>query len=316
MSVDFSRREWLTAIPAALGVGAVTASAKATPQAKAAAFPFLYCLNTSTISGQKLPISEVVAIAAKAGYNAIEPWIREIEAHKAAGKSLADLGKQIADAGLSVESAIGFAEWAVDDEARRKKGLDQMKREMDLVRAIGGKRIAAPPVGLTDRREIDVLKLAERYRAICELGDASGVVAQAELWGFSKTMSRLGEVAAIVIESGHRNACLLPDVFHLYKGGSSLEGLKLLSPASFHVIHMNDYPDHPARESITDAQRVYPGDGIAPLTPLLRDLAARGFRVALSLEVFNRDYWKLDAAEVAKTGLAKLKQSVALALVS
>jgi len=306
----------MTVVPAALGVGVVATASDAAPQAKAADFPFLYGLNTSTISGQKLPIAQVVAIAAKAGYNAIEPWIRELEAHKQAGNSLGNLKRQLEDNAISVESAIGFAEWAVDDEARRKKGLEQMKRDMDLVSGIGGKRIAAPPVGLTDHRELDVRKLGERYRAVCELGDTAGVIPQAELWGPSKTMSRLGEVAAVVIESAHPKACLLPDVYHLYKGGSSLEGITLLSPASFHVIHMNDYPADPPRESITDAHRVFPGDGIAPITALLRDLAARGFRVALSLELFNRDYWKRDAAEVAATGLAKMKQCVATALLT
>jgi 2-keto-myo-inositol isomerase len=313
VSAELSRRQWLAAIPAAVGTAAIANRSEAAPRGNAPE-PFVYCLNTSTISGQKLPISEVVAIAGKAGYRAIEPWIRELEAHKSAGKSLNDLKKQIDDADLSVESAIGFAEWAVDDEARRKKGLEQMKREMAMVRAIGGKRIAAAPVGLTDHHEPDIQKLGERYRALCELGDAAGVVAQAELWGFSKTMGRLGEVAGVVIESGHPKACLLPDVFHLYKGGSSLEGFRLLSPESFSVIHMNDYPANPPRASITDAQRVYPGDGVAPITPMLRDFMARGFRVALSLEVFNRDYWKLDAAEVAATGLAKMKACVAKAL--
>ena len=31
----------------------------------------------------------------------------------------------------------------------------------------------------------------------------------------------------------------------------------------------------------------------------------------LSLELFNRDYWKQDPLEVAKTGLAKVKAAVA-----
>ena len=291
-----------------------TSGARAQAASPAPSAPFLFGLNTSTVMGQKLPISEVVAIAGKAGYNALEPWIRELEAHKSAGKSLSDLKKQISDLGISVESAIGFADWGVDDDARRKKGLEQMKRDMELVAAIGGKRIAAPPVGLTDRHETDVLKLADRYRAICELGDQFGVVAEAELWGFSKTMSRLGEVMAIVIEANHPKACMLPDVYHLYKGGSALSGLRFLTPESFHVIHMNDYPSNPPRDKITDVHRVYPGDGVAPIVPLLRDLATRGFRVALSLEVFNQEYWKRDAAEVAATGLAKMKKLVAEAL--
>jgi sugar phosphate isomerase/epimerase len=70
---------------------------------------------------------------------------------------------------------------------------------------------------------------------------------------------------------------------------------------------MNDYPADPPREKITDAHRVYPGDGVAPLVEMLRDLRRLGFSGFLSLELFNRDYWKQDALLVAKTGLAKMK---------
>ena len=78
--------------------------------------------------------------------------------------------------------------------------------------------------------------------------------------------------------------------------------------------HMNDYPATPPREAITDAQRVYPGDGVAPLAPMLRDLFATGFDGTLSLELFNRTYWEQDALSVARTGLEKMKQAVAKAL--
>jgi len=94
---------------------------------------FHYCFNTSTIRGQKLSLIEEIDIAAKAGYNAIEPWINEIEAYVNQGGSLPDLKKRISDLGLTVASAIGFAEWIVDDDARRTKGLEHARRDMDLV---------------------------------------------------------------------------------------------------------------------------------------------------------------------------------------
>jgi sugar phosphate isomerase/epimerase len=70
---------------------------------------------------------------------------------------------------------------------------------------------------------------------------------------------------------------------------------------------MNDYPAQPARAELTDAHRVYPGDGVAPLPQLLREMRQAGFRGVLSLELFNRDYWKQDALQVARTGLEKMR---------
>jgi len=80
------------------------------------------------------------------------------------------------------------------------------------------------------------------------------------------------------------------------------------------VFHLNDYPADPPRETITDRDRVYPGDGIAPLTQILRDLHANGSQPVLSLELFNPTYWKQDPLEVAKIGLAKMKVVVNKAL--
>ena len=306
-----SRRDWLAAAPAALGAG--LAAGAIAPAARAAdrpaGEPFGYCLNTSTIMGQKLPITEVVDIAAKAGYRGIEPWIRELEQHVKDGGSLADLGKRIRDHGLSVESAIGFPEWVVDDEGRRRKALDQARREMEMVRAIGGTRIAAPAAGATDRSDIDPRRIADRYRALLEVGDAVGVVPEVEVWGFSKTLGTLAEAAFVAIAADHPKACVLPDVFHLHKGGSGFRGLRLLRGEAIGIFHVNDYPDTPL-DKVTDADRVYPGDGTAPWPVLLRDLRDIGYRGMLSLEVFNQDYWKQDALTVARTGLEKLRAVV------
>src|SRR5205823_1660792 len=98
--------------------------------------PFGYCLNTSTLMGQKLDIVELVELASKAGYQAIEPWVRELEQHAKSGGDLKALGERIRDRGLTVESAIAFPEWVVDDEARRKKGLEEARRAMDQVHQI------------------------------------------------------------------------------------------------------------------------------------------------------------------------------------
>ena len=271
--------------------------------------PFRYALNASTLRGHNLPFTDVIAIAAEAGYHGLEPWIDEIEKHVVGGGSLPELRQNLQDNGLTIEGAIGFAEWIVDDPQRRKTGLEQAKRDMDLIAQIGGTRIAAPPMGLTDAEDRDLLKIAERYRDLYEIGAKVGVTPLLEVWGFSKTLKRLGDAAAVVIESGVPNPAILADSYHLYKGGSPVSGLRVLRGEILPVFHINDYPQT-APETITDADRVYPGDGIAPLTTLFRTLQDVGFTGTLSLELFNAEYYRQDAATVAKTGLAKMRHAV------
>jgi sugar phosphate isomerase/epimerase len=314
MSEILSRRQWLGGVSAA-AVGGLASTSAAAPalDARPPADPFVYCLNTATIRGQGLSIVDEVALAAKAGYQAIEPWMAELERHVEKGGTLRDLGRRIADAGLRVPSAIGFAEWIVDDDGQRKKGLERARRDMDMVRQIGGTRIAAPPSGAT-KAEVNLHRAAERYRALLEIGDGIGVTPQVELWGFSRSLNRLGETALVAIESSHPRACILADVYHLYKGGSEFAGMRVLNGAAMHTFHVNDYPAKPPRTEMTDAHRVYPGAGVAPLARILRDLRESGFRGALSLELFNRDYWKQDALTVLRTGLDRMRTVVRASL--
>ena len=314
-----SRRTALSRTGAVVGAALASEFVNAVPAAPAAPAaktrePFLFCLNTATIRGQKLGLVKEIEVAAQAGYRGIEPWISSIEEYAKSGGSLKEARKRLEDLGLSMESAIGFAEWLVDDDARRAKAIERARYELDLVAQLGGKRLAAPPAGATAVAGLDLLQAAERYRALLELGGQAGVVPQLELWGFSKSLFRLGQCVGAAMETGHPKACVLADVYHLYKGGSEWRGLKLLGPNTVQVLHMNDYPSDPPRDKINDSFRVYPGDGSAPLTDILRVLAATGGQKVLSLEVFNRKYWEQDALEVARAGLEKMKAAAAKAL--
>ncbi|MEW4531115.1 sugar phosphate isomerase/epimerase family protein [Maioricimonas sp. JC845] len=313
-SRTIGRREWLAGAAGAVVAAALGRIAPAADEASAPSRPedFRFCLNTSCIRGQKRPLADEIALAADVGYDGIEPWIGEIQQHVAAGGSLDDLRRQVADSGLKVESAIGFARWIVDDEAERKKGIDQLKRDMELVRAIGGTRIAAPPVGAhgKDAAELDLSAVADRYEAILELGRETGVTPQLEIWGPSKNLFRLDQAVEVLKRCDDPDACLLPDIYHMYRGGSDFAQLSTLPGGMIHVFHVNDYPARP-REELNDSDRVYPGDGDAPVTEILRMLQKIGFRGALSLELFNRDYWQQDPRTVAETGLKKMKAAVA-----
>ena len=298
----------------ALAAGAFDAPAAASaPAAPDPNHGFVLCLNTATLRGFKMGLVDEIELAAKTGYSAIEPWLDKMHRYAAEGGSLKDLGKRITDLGLVVESAIGFAQFIVDDDALRAKGLEQARVDMDAVAQIGGKRIAAPPAGATKEPGLDLHKAAERYRALLELGDQMGVVPELELWGHSKNLHRLSEAAFVALEAQHPRACILADLFHLHKGGSGFEGLRLLSGDALPVIHMNDYPAIPLPEEIDDSFRIFPGDGVAPLTEILRALHAAGGHTVLSLELFNHEYWKRDPATVAATGLEKMRTAVAKA---
>jgi 2-keto-myo-inositol isomerase len=317
---ELTRRRWLT-VSAGLTAAAASARGVGAAQSQPAALPaarpgkgFRFCLNTATIRGQKLPLPQQIDVAADAGYQGIEPWVGDVKESSDKGRAPEEIAKQLRDRGVEVPSTIAFIPWIVEDARQRARGLEQARREMDLARRIGATRIAAPPAGARDNEHISLSAAAERYRALVDLGVSMGIVPQLELWGFSRVFSRLSEAVLIAMNSDHPQACLLLDVFHLYKGGSSFDELNFVSGRVLHVLHMNDYPAQPPRSAIDDSFRVFPGDGVAPLGPMLRTLHENGFDGFLSLEVFNRDYWRQDAHLVARTGIHKMRAAVHSAL--
>ena len=199
---------------------------------------FTFCLNTSTIREQDLGLLGEIETAARAGYDGIEIWMRTLEEYVSKGGQLDEARKVAEDLGIKIENAISFPRWIVDDGEVRAKALEQARKEMGMLADIGCRRIAAPPVGATEKPGLNLNEAAERYNQLLKIGDETGVLPQLELWGFSANLHLFGEVLYVAAESGHPKACILPDVYHIYKGGSDFNSLKLLNGSAIQMFHM------------------------------------------------------------------------------
>ena len=309
--MELSRREVIAGAAAAV-VSSITPTAQAQRTSGAATRPanepFGYCLNTSTIRGNNLELPAVIAAASKAGFHAIEPWIMEIDRYTTGGGSLKDLGKRIADAGLVVANAIAFNSFLDDDDTRRAASMEKLKADMDKVAQIGGTRIAATPGN--NRAAVSLDNAARYYREALEMGQKAGVQPLLELWGTHPVLGPLSHGIYVSVAAARPDASMLLDVFHLYKSGTSFDSLKQINGAALHVMHLNDYPQAADSSTLNDSNRIYPGDGVAPLRQIFRDMRDNGFRGYFSLELFNRDYWTKSADENLKTAMDKIRATV------
>lgn len=310
-----NRRQTLTALTASAGA-LLTPSAEASP-APAPKAAFVPCLNMSTIRGHKLGFVGELETAAKAGFRSVEIWVDTLQEYLTGGGTPAEARRLLGNLGITVENAIGFAHWIVDDAGVRQRGVEQLKREMAILAQIGCKRIATPPIGAHTPTDplIGLPQIAERYQAILSMGVGEGVIPQLELWGFARNLNRLSDVMYVALASGNPAARVLLDIYHLYKGGSGYDMLSFVGRPAIDIFHVNDVPAGMNPASITDADRVYPGDGVAPIQAALRQLqgsATSGSRpIVLSLEVFNKTYYAQPAATVASTAFAKLNTMIA-----
>lgn len=324
MKNEVSRRTFLNAVSAGLG-GAVVSNWS--PSRASFAFDAAttvdatpldasrvrFCLNLGTIRNYELKLREELEVARDAGYRSVEIWFDRLAdyARSADGKGfdngkLKELRKFTDSEGLTIESAIGFASWIVDDDGRRAAGVEELKRQAEALAILGAKCVAAPAAGANER--IELSKVADRYQTILEECEPFGVRPLLELWGPSPALSRISDGLAICAETERSDAALLLDVYHLYRGGNSFAALSLIAGGALPIFHVNDYPATPEREKLTDGDRVFPGDGAAPWRQIISTLARNGFDGVFSFEIFNRDYARrYSAVEQAKIGLEKMR---------
>jgi 2-keto-myo-inositol isomerase len=94
------------------------------------------------------------------------------------------------------------------------------------------------------------------------------------------------------------------DTFHFYAGGSVLADIGRLPVERLFVVHLNGCEDLP-RGQLTDAHRLYPGEGVIPIDGILSGLRERGFDGMASVEIFRPAYWEEDPRVVARTALER-----------
>lgn len=269
---------------------------------------FTYALNTSTIRECGLSVEEEVRLAAAAGYDGIELWVAQIEAYVEAGGTLESLKALLDEHNLRVPNLIAFFRWASPDEAERQQGLADAEAVFRMAKALGCPYVAAPPYGIADRSDIPLADLAPRYSDLLAVGRKVGVEPLLEFWRHSKILGSLHEALDLLAAVGDPNAAMLGDVFHMSKVAGSYDLMRQIRKGQLGLFHVNDFPGSPDVQTLTDADRVYPGDGVAPFDKIIAALKEIEFDGMLSLELFNAEYQKEGAEAVVRTGLEKTRR--------
>ena len=271
-------------------------------------FPFKTSLNTSTLIPFTLDVKQQVQIAAEAGYQGIELWMKDILAYLETGGTTAEIKAIVTESGIPIVDVIAFYPWGDAGEQVRQQALAQAERELPLLAELGCQAIAAPPAGNVEKVSLEAM--AGYFAQFASLARTIGIEPYIEFWGKAKPLSRLSDGLFIAMECGLPGVKLLLDAIHMYIGGSSLSSLTYLKGDHIGIVHVDDWLATLAREDTEE--RVFPGEGIAPTHELAYLLHQAGYDGYLSLELFIEDYENETALEVAKHGLESIKQAYSL----
>jgi sugar phosphate isomerase/epimerase len=265
---------------------------------------FVYCLNTSTI--RPTPLLEKIRIAGTAGYQAIEPWNDEVTEYLNRRGTMGELKTALGDAGLKVVSVIALNGWITAEGGEKVKVFEECRKRMDQAAALGSPFIVASP----PRVAVDLDRATARFAELLALGRSAGVRPSMEFLGFVERIKTLADAWAIASGTGADDATIVADVFHLIRGGGSIDDLLSVPGTRLACFHINDVPAVPDPLTQSDSDRVMVGDGIADLPRLIGHLRTIGYHGPISLELFNRDLWGQDPADVARRGLERIRALV------
>lgn len=263
---------------------------------------FIYCLNTSTIKPQ--PLLEKIRLAAAHGFRAIELWHDDVFDFVADGGSLATVRQALADAGLRVPSTIAMKFWGDASDEQYPARLEDCRRRMDLALQLGSPLVVATP----PRGPGDLALITRRYRDLLGIGRQVGVRPVMEYLGFCQSVYTIDQLLQVVLGAEDPDACLVLDPFHTFRGGSDQKDLEKIPPERIAHYHLDDAPAAPPRQEQLDPDRVMPGDGVIDLAYEIDLLKRKGYRGAISLELFNPALWEKDPNEVLRLGMERMQQ--------
>ena len=243
--------------------------------------------------------------ASAAGYELIEIWAAKLRDFLKT-KTVADLKRLLEENNLEPYSINSIEHITF----RNAEDYAQIKAECEEYSEIAG-AINCPyvvvvpgklPVDATETEIID--ESVEVLNELADIAERHKVGLAFEFLGQADCSVQTLDLDKKIIEKVNReNVGLVIDTFHFYAGNSTFEAIETLDPKKLFIFHINDAEDLP-KADLTDAHRLYPGEGILPIKEIKACFDAIGYDRMVSIEIFRPEYWNENPFEVAKKAKA------------
>jgi len=250
--------------------------------------------NTSSMAGYRGSLEGW----ARAGIKHVEVTAALLDAFLK-NDSLAAAKRVLTDNGLTAVSAACGVGGLWEPNPNHAAALDNLKRRCEQFAELGLTHIYAPVGGMQKFTEDDYKIGADNMRSAGDVVKPFNLRMTAEFTRGSSFISTLRTMLQVTRAAAHPSVKPLVDCYHFWSGNNKLEDLDLIRPNEIGHVHFQDVPDMP-RELLDNTTRLIPGDGISPLTTILRKLADKGYAGPLSVELFLPKYQQADPFTLAQ----------------
>jgi len=213
--------------------------------------------------------------------------------------SLPAARRVLTDLGLTPVSCACGVGGLWEPNPNHAAALENLKKRCEMFAALGLNHIYAPTATTQKFTEDDYKAGVDNMRAVGEVAKQFRMTAMAEFVRTSSFISTLPTLLKMTHAAAHPNIAALFDCYHFWSGLNKLEDLELIKPGDIGHVHFQDVPDMP-RELLDSNSRFIPGDGVSPLTKILRALSDKGYAGPLSVELFLPKFQQGDPFEVAQ----------------
>ena len=212
--------------------------------------------------------------------------------------SLAAARRVLTDLGLTPVSCACGVTGLWEPNPNHAAALENLKQRCEMFGELGLRHMYAP-TGTTQKfTEEDYKAGVDNMRQAGEIARQFRMTMMAEFIRTSTFISTLPTLLKMTRAAAHPNIKALFDCYHFWSGLNKLEDLDAVRPGEIGHVHFQDVPDMP-RELLDSTTRLIPGDGVSPLTHILRTLADKGYSGPLSVELFLPRFQQADPFTVA-----------------
>ncbi|MBC7327038.1 sugar phosphate isomerase/epimerase [bacterium] len=261
-------------------------------------------LSMNLVSLRKDPLEERLKAIAEAGFEGVGLWVSDVDEYCNAGGKLEILAALLKELKLEVPEICALGGWhLVEDKTQVKAEVERIGR---MCKDLGiNKTVVICPVAW--EAEAPLENSVNDYKELCNMGKEWGLIMGLEFLGMRKGINNPVSAWEIVKEAGCENGGVVVDVFHLLKGGGKPADLLSIPGTGIALVHFNDIPADRPLDSLTDADRLLPGEGVAPLRELLENLKQVGYEGWFSIEIFNPQHQARPPLEVCKEAIERAK---------